>query len=51
MVVFSIENRLDKLKTNLKRGILGMDKVLQNMHQPCGDGLESNHNIPIPVNV
>ena len=29
VLYFSIETRLDKLKLNLKKGILGMDKVLQ----------------------
>lgn len=55
--IHSIETRLDKLKSNLKRGILGMDKVLQGMHQPgylqdqpCGDGFQFNEKTPIIVN-
>ena len=42
MFRWSIEARVDKLRSNLKQGIIGMDKVLQSMNRkPSGDNKEN----------
>ena len=39
---WSIEARVDKLRSNLKQGIIGMDKVLQNLsRKSSGDNKEN----------